>query len=84
MKCRTVDMLLLKRFFVGAKLLAGTALFCRQAPPRGGATCFADAVAAWNELPLNQQELLQMLQRTSVHFIKLVEAIEMGKFKGRC
>ena len=41
--------------------LAGTALFCRQAPPRGGATCFADAVAAWEALPPEQQQRLEML-----------------------
>ena len=41
--------------------LAGTALFCRQAPPSGGATCFADAVAAWKELSLEKQERLQTL-----------------------
>lgn len=40
---------------------AGTALFCRQAPPSGGATCFADAVAAWKELSLEKQERLQKL-----------------------
>ncbi|CAE7195636.1 tauD [Symbiodinium natans] len=40
---------------------AGTALFCRQAPPRGGATCFADAVAAWEALPPEQQQRLETL-----------------------
>jgi len=28
----------------------------KQAPPYGGATCFADAVAAWSELSLEKQE----------------------------
>ncbi|CAE7213356.1 tauD [Symbiodinium sp. KB8] len=33
----------------------------KQAPPSGGATCFADAVAAWKELSLEKQERLQKL-----------------------
>eukprot|EP00434_Breviolum_minutum_P030358 symbB.v1.2.026852.t2/scaffold2714.1/size94327/5 len=40
---------------------AGTALYCRQAPVVGGATCFSDAAAAWESLDTEkQQHLLKM------------------------
>jgi len=41
---------------------AGSAFFCRQAPPEGGATCFADAAAAWEALPPEEQHRLEGLE----------------------
>ncbi|CAL1169316.1 unnamed protein product [Cladocopium goreaui] len=40
---------------------AGTALYCRQAPEEGGATCFADAASAWEGLAFDQQRHLLKL-----------------------
>ncbi|CAJ1332244.1 unnamed protein product [Effrenium voratum] len=40
----------------------GTALYCVQAPPTGGATCFADAAAAWDALPELQKQRLRNLE----------------------
>jgi len=38
---------------------AGSAFFCRKAPPEGGATCFADMAAAWDALPPEKQRELE-------------------------
>ena len=40
---------------------AGTALYCAQAPPEGGATCFADAAAAWDDLEEEKKQGLRRL-----------------------
>jgi len=40
---------------------AGSALFCRQKPLEGGATCFADMTAAWTSLPPEKQRKLEGL-----------------------
>lgn len=41
---------------------AGSALFCRQTPPEGGTTCFADMKAAFASLPEVEQQYLQGLE----------------------
>mmetsp|Transcript_7027 Transcript_7027/g.11320 ORF Transcript_7027/g.11320 Transcript_7027/m.11320 type:complete len:356 (-) Transcript_7027:32-1099(-) len=38
---------------------AGSALFCRQNPPEGGITCFADMKAAYRSLPIEEQKRLE-------------------------
>mmetsp|Transcript_87399 Transcript_87399/g.182900 ORF Transcript_87399/g.182900 Transcript_87399/m.182900 type:complete len:365 (+) Transcript_87399:160-1254(+) len=40
----------------------GSAFFCRQAPPVGGATCFSDAVAFWESLSEEEREKLEALE----------------------
>merc|ERR1712194_120419 len=41
---------------------AGSAFFCRQAPPEGGATCFADMAGAWESLTPEEQATLEELE----------------------
>eukprot|EP00435_Cladocopium_sp_Y103_P045238 s1027_g12.t4 len=40
----------------------GSLLYCRQTPPEGGATCFADTVSALAALPAEKQEKLKKLE----------------------
>merc|ERR1711937_483667 len=40
----------------------GSALFCKQAPPSGGSTCFANMHAAYASLSASQREELQGLE----------------------
>jgi len=40
----------------------GSLLYCRQTPPEGGATCFADTVSALSALPPEQQAKLNSLE----------------------
>lgn len=40
----------------------GSLLYCRQTPPEGGATCFADTVSALAALPVDKQEKLKTLE----------------------
>ena len=48
-------------FLMSVDLAGGTALYCRQAPEEGGATCFADAASAWEGLAFDQQRYLLLL-----------------------
>ena len=48
-------------FLMSVDLAGGTALYCRQAPEEGGATCFADAASAWEGLAFDQQRHLLLL-----------------------
>ena len=48
-------------FLISVDLAGGTALYCRQAPEEGGATCFADAASAWEGLTSDQQQHLLLL-----------------------
>ena len=48
-------------FLISVDLAGGTALYCRQAPVEGGATCFADAASAWEGLASDQQQHLLLL-----------------------